>query len=103
MLQSLGLRVVEAVDGKQALVQLAVHAVDVVLMDCHMPVMDGYETTLEIRRREVHLGLPRLPVLALTADAFEDDAQRSRQAGMDGHLAKPYTREQLRALLQEWL
>ena len=103
VLQSLGLRVVEAVDGKQALEQLAVHAVDVVLMDCHMPVMDGYETTLEIRRREVHLGLPRLPVLALTADAFEDDAQRSRQAGMDGHLAKPYTREQLRALLQEWL
>ena len=103
VLQSLGLRVVEAVDGKQALEQLAVHAVDLVLMDCHMPVMDGYETTLEIRRREADLGLPRLPVLALTADAFEEDAQRSREAGMDAHLAKPYTRDQLRALLQEWL
>ena len=103
VLRSLGLRVVEAVDGKQALEQLAVHAVDLVLMDCHMPVMDGYETTVEIRRREARLGLPRLPVLALTADAFEEDAQRSRQAGMDAHLAKPYTRDQLRALLQEWL
>ena len=103
VLLSLGLSVVEASDGMEALEQLARHPVDLVLMDCEMPVMDGYTATEEIRKREARLGLPRLPVLALTANAFEEDAQRSRKAGMDAHLAKPYTREQLRNLLREWL
>ncbi|HEY9237500.1 MAG TPA: ATP-binding protein [Burkholderiaceae bacterium] len=103
VLQSLGLDVIEASDGKDALRQLALHNVDVVLMDCQMPVMDGYAATQEIRRREARMGLPRLPVLALTADAFEEDAARSREAGMDAHLAKPYTRDQLQELLKAWL
>jgi signal transduction histidine kinase len=103
VLHSLGLGVVEASDGVEALDQLGQHRVDLVLMDCQMPVMDGYAATQEIRKREARLGLPRLPVLALTANAFEEDAQRSRQAGMDAHLAKPYTRDQLRELLREWL
>lgn len=103
MLQSLGLNVLEAADGVEALAQLERHSVDVVLMDCQMPVMDGYQATREIRKREQRLGLPRLPVLALTADAFDEDATRSREAGMDGHLAKPYTRDQLQELLRYWL
>ena len=103
VLHSLGLGVVEACDGMQALEQLDQHSIDLVLMDCQMPVMDGYAATQEIRKRETRLGLPRLPVLALTANAFEEDAQLSRKAGMDGHLAKPYTRDQLRALLKHWL
>jgi two-component system, sensor histidine kinase len=103
VLQSLGLAVVEASDGQEALQLLAANSVDVVLMDCQMPVMDGYAATREIRRREKHMGLPRLPVLALTADAFDEDAARSREAGMDAHLAKPYTREQLREMLKAWL
>jgi CheY-like chemotaxis protein len=65
--------------------------------------MDGYAATRELRKREATLGLPRLPVLALTADAFDEDAARSREAGMDAHLAKPYTREQLQELLRTWL
>ncbi|MBC8055097.1 MAG: response regulator [Rhizobiales bacterium] len=103
VLQSLGLSVIEAGDGREALQQLALHSVDVVLMDCQMPVMDGYAATQEIRKREARMGLPRLPVLALTADAFEEDAVRSREAGMDAHLAKPYTRDQLQELLKAWL
>ena len=103
VLQSLGLDVIEAGDGRQALDQLAAHHVDLVLMDCQMPVMDGYAATQEIRRREVRMGLPRLPVLALTADAFDEDAARARDAGMDAHLAKPYTRDQLQELLRSWL
>ena len=103
VLQSLGLDVIEAGDGRQALEQLAVHHVDVVLMDCQMPVMDGYAATLKIRERETRMGLPRLPVLALTADAFDEDAARAREAGMDAHLAKPYTRDQLQELLKIWL
>jgi two-component system, sensor histidine kinase len=103
VLQSLGLSVLEASDGVQALELLALQPVDLVLMDCQMPVMDGYAATQEIRKREARLGLPRLPVLALTANAFEEDAMRSREAGMDAHLAKPYTREQLQELLKSWL
>ena len=103
MLRSLGLEVIEATDGRQALAQLAEHAVDVVLMDCQMPVMDGYVATQAIRLRETRLGLPRMPVLALTANAFGEDAVRTRAAGMDAHLSKPYTREQLRAMLEAWL
>ena len=103
VLKSLGLNVVEAADGRQALDRLETHAVDVVLMDCQMPVMDGYAATREIRNRELRLGLVRTPVLALTADAFEEDATRSRDAGMDAHLAKPYTRQQLQELLRAWL
>ena len=103
VLLSIGLSVVEATDGIEALAQLERHSIDVVLMDCQMPVMDGYTATQELRRRETKLGLPRMPVLALTADAFEEDAVRAREAGMDGHLAKPYTREQLLELLKGWL
>ena len=79
MLQSLGLNVIEASDGAEALEQLSAQpAVDLVLMDCQMPVMDGYAATQEIRTREARLGLPRLPIVALTANAFEEDALRSR-------------------------
>jgi CheY-like chemotaxis protein len=103
VLQSLGIEVIEARDGREALERLGQHSVDVVLMDCQMPVMDGYAATEEIRKREARMGLPRMPVLALTADAFEEDAIRSRDAGMDAHLAKPYTRDQLQELLKAWL
>ncbi len=103
VLQSLGLNVLEASDGMEALEQVSRHSIDAVLMDCQMPVMDGYMATRELRRREAKLGLPRMPVLALTADAFDDDAARAAEAGMDAHLAKPYTRDQLRDLLRAWL
>ena len=100
---SLGLSVIEAVDGREALDLLEKRPVDLVLMDCLMPVLDGYETTMEIRRREARQGDRRTPIVALTANAFDEDAARSRAAGMDGHLAKPYSRAQLRDLLKTWL
>ena len=103
MLVSLGLHVIEASDGAQALKQLSQHSVDLVLMDCHMPVLDGYAATREIRRLEQQQKRSRIPVLALTADAFHDDIVRMREVGMDGHLAKPYTRDQLQKLLGAWL
>ncbi len=102
-LQSLGLDVVEASNGQEAIAALARLEVDVVLMDCQMPVMDGYTATREIRRRETEIESRRVPILALTADAFDDDALRARESGMDGHLAKPYTRDQLGDLLRHWL
>jgi signal transduction histidine kinase/CheY-like chemotaxis protein len=103
MLQSLGINVVEAGDGAEALDQIARHQVNVVLMDCQMPVMDGYTATRHIRERERLGGLPRTPIVALTANAFEEDAAQARAVGMDAHLAKPYTRDQLRDMLATWL
>ncbi|HUP06001.1 MAG TPA: ATP-binding protein [Caldimonas sp.] len=102
-LSSLGLDVLEASDGAEAIDLLDRHEVDIVLMDCQMPVMDGYEATKAIREREMRRGGRRIPILALTADAFDDDAARSRDAGMDAHLAKPYTRDRLQELLKQWL
>jgi CheY-like chemotaxis protein len=77
--------------------------VDLVLMDIQMPVLDGYEATRKLRERETRLRLPRVPIVALTANAFDEDAVQSLAAGMDAHLAKPYSRTQLRELLHRWL
>jgi signal transduction histidine kinase/CheY-like chemotaxis protein len=103
VLLSLGVEVIEAADGAEALDVLEGRPVDLVLMDCQMPVMDGYVATRAIREREARRGGRRLPIVALTADAFDDDAIRTREAGMDAHLGKPYTRGQLRKLLASWL
>ena len=103
ILFSLGMEVLEATDGEQALQVLATSHVDIILMDCLMPVMDGYVTAHEIRNREERAGARRVPILALTANAFDEDANRAKAAGMDGHLAKPYTRSQLRDMLKLWL
>ena len=72
-------------------------------MDCQMPVMDGYAATRAIREREERLGLPRMPVVALTANALVGDAETCLASGMDDHLAKPYTRKQLGDKLARWL
>ncbi|MFN9745747.1 MAG: ATP-binding protein [Betaproteobacteria bacterium] len=103
MLRSFGLDVKLANDGQQALQVLEQHRVDLVLMDIGMPVLDGHEATRRLREREQRLKLPRVPVVALTAYAFESDAAKALDAGMDAHLAKPYSREQLEELVQRWL
>ena len=103
VLLSLGLRVHEASDGVEALRALADHRVDLILMDCLMPVLDGYDTAREIRRREAATSSDRIPIVAVTANAFDDDVAMARDAGMDAHLAKPYTRAQLRDVLRNWL
>jgi two-component system, sensor histidine kinase len=104
MLQSLGMvDILEAADGAQALEQMAHHAVQLVLMDCQMPGIDGYDATRFAREREARLGLPRVPIVAVTANAFDEDVARALAAGMDGHLAKPFTRNQLRELLADWI
>ena len=103
MLQSFGLEFIEAQDGVEALDVLARRPVDLVLMDCQMPVMDGYTATQHIRDRESRQRLPRTPIVALTANAYEEDAAHAIEVGMDAHLAKPYTRDQLREVLSNWL
>ena len=76
---------------------------DLVLMDCQMPVMDGFEATRRIRRWEAEYAMPRLTIVALTAGAFEEDRQRCLDAGMDDFLAKPINIEKLTATLARWL
>jgi CheY-like chemotaxis protein len=68
-----------------------------------MPVLDGYATAREIRRIETSTLRSRIPIIAVTANAFAEDAQEAIAAGMDAHLAKPYTRAQLRDVLKSWL
>jgi two-component system, sensor histidine kinase len=100
MLMSLGLQVLEAEDGLAALEVLSRQAVDLVLMDVQMPVMDGYAATKKIREREAALGAARVPIVALTANAFGEDSAHALAVGMDEHLSKPYTQTELRDLLK---
>jgi signal transduction histidine kinase len=102
-LEALGMEVIEATDGEQALEAAHGRMVDLVLMDCHMPKVDGYTATRLWRERESQLGLPRTPIIALTANAFDDDIRHTQEAGMDAHLAKPYTRKQIKEKVEAWL
>ena len=101
-LERMGLEVIAAGDGQQALDLLAEEAVDLVLMDCQMPVLDGFAATRTLRQREAASGR-HLPVIALTANAMTGDRERCKEAGMDEYLAKPYSGEELLALLVHWL
>ncbi|UCV22120.1 response regulator [Ferribacterium limneticum] len=101
-LERLGLEVITVGDGQQALDVLASETVDLVLMDCQMPILDGFAATMALREREA--GSARhLPVIALTANAMKGDRERCVVAGMDDYLAKPYTGEELLAVLARWL
>jgi len=103
MLDALGVVTIDAHDGRAALDRLADGGIDLVLMDCQMPVMDGFEATREWRRREAASGAARLPIVALTASALAADAQRCFDAGMDDHLAKPLTLDRLGLTLERWV
>ena len=113
-LKALGCDVLLATDGSEALDVVASQAVDVVLMDCRMPVLDGFEATRAIRAREAEVAagdvaaavggpaVRRLPIVALTANVMEDDRDACLAAGMDGFLSKPYSRAELLAVLEQW-
>jgi CheY-like chemotaxis protein/HPt (histidine-containing phosphotransfer) domain-containing protein len=101
MLAALGLDCDTAANGREALEKLAHDRFDAVLMDCEMPVMDGFSATRALRERSA--GAPRLPVIALTADATPAGRASCLAAGMDDYLAKPVTREALHAMLARWL
>ncbi|WOS40600.1 ATP-binding protein [Xanthomonas rydalmerensis] len=103
LLESLGHHADSVEDGAAALAQLARQPYDLVMMDCQMPVLDGYAATRQWRQREAETGRPRLPILAMTANAMAGDRQRCLDAGMDDYLSKPIDRTRLEACLQRWL
>jgi signal transduction histidine kinase/CheY-like chemotaxis protein len=103
MLRQCGLQVDECHDGAEAVEFLRGTAVDLVLMDCQMPVLDGFAATAQIRADEAASAGRRVPIVALTANALQGDAQRCRAAGMDGYVAKPFTQHELLRALAPWL
>jgi two-component system, sensor histidine kinase len=103
MLENLGYRTETAANGMLAMEAVAEGSYAAVLMDCQMPVMDGLSATTEIRRREAKSDAPRVPIIALTANALEGNRERCLAAGMDDFLTKPFTQQQLAQLLGRWL
>jgi CheY-like chemotaxis protein len=96
--------VLVACNGQEALNILAARAVDLVLMDLQMPVMDGFRATVEIRRQEAAAGNKRhLPIIALSAAVMDDDRARAAEAGVDGHLAKPIDETALYRIIADHL
>ncbi|MES2149587.1 MAG: response regulator [Pseudomonadota bacterium] len=102
MLSKLGMQVEVANDGQQAVAMAAAGQFDLVLMDCQMPLMDGYEAATLIRQQRAP-GAPHLPIIAQTANAMSDDRARVLASGMDDYLGKPYSLAQLSAVLAQWL
>ena len=101
MLQKMGLTVELAKNGQQAIDRFEENQYDLILMDCRMPEVDGYEATVEIRKREK--GGIRIPIIALTANASEEDRLLCRQSGMDDVVTKPFRRIDLQNCMQRWL
>lgn len=103
MLRRLGYTADEVKNGQQAVDSLETNVYDLVFMDCEMPVLDGYDATKEIRRREQAKNKPRTPIIALTAHALQEHLQQSLMAGMDDFLTKPLRLQTLRETLAHWL
>jgi CheY-like chemotaxis protein/HPt (histidine-containing phosphotransfer) domain-containing protein len=103
ILQIQGYRVTVANNGREALDAYAQGAFDLILMDCQMPEMDGFEATVQIRRREQSSGGRRVPIVALTANAMAQDREECLNAGMDDHLAKPFSMQTMQEMLDRWM
>ena len=97
-LEQLGMKVTRAVDGKEA-VELfrnsEVHTFDVILMDILMPGMNGYEATRAIRRLHDHADALTIPIIAMTANAFDEDKKAAYDCGMNGFISKPIVIEEI--------
>jgi signal transduction histidine kinase/CheY-like chemotaxis protein/HPt (histidine-containing phosphotransfer) domain-containing protein len=102
-LDLLGLAADACEDGAAALVAACNGAYRAILADIHMPLMDGYELTRQIRAEEVERGQARTPIVAVTANAMRGEEERCLAVGMDAYLAKPVALGRLRAILQRWL
>ena len=104
MLEQMGVNAELAVDGQKALARMGQISYDLVLMDCQMPVLDGWEATRIWRAREARLRQnQRVPIVALTASAAAGERERCLEAGMDDYLSKPFSRESLSELVDRYL
>ena len=103
LLSRLGCQAIMAADGEEAVRLVKQRRFDMILMDCQMPTMDGYEATRIIRMLEAQRDMPRTPIVALTANAMKGDDQACLDAGMDGYLSKPIKPDDLSEALLVWL
>lgn len=94
---------ISAENGEVALELLQQQPFDMVLMDCQMPVMDGYTATQAWRAIEKAKGLPHMPIIAMTANAMAEDRQKCLDAGMDDYLSKPVDRKLMQQIMMKWL
>nr|WP_297348648.1 response regulator [uncultured Glaciecola sp.] len=101
MLEGFGLTVATAVNGQEAVEHLEKDKFDLILMDCEMPIMDGYEASKTIRSMQSRQ--QRTPIIAFTADAYEENKKKCEEAGMDDFLSKPIIESLLLATLQRWM
>jgi CheY-like chemotaxis protein len=99
VLESMRCQVEVAGNGEEALNKLHLGRYHLVFMDCHMPVMDGFDTTTEIRRTEASA---RLPIIAVTASVLKEDHERCHQVGMNQVITKPIDPDDIRAALNRW-
>jgi CheY-like chemotaxis protein len=102
MLHKLGAEVVIVPNGVEAVEQARGGRFDLVLMDCQMPELDGYEATMKIREWEEKQGRARLTIIAMTANAMSGDRERCLEAGMDDFVSKPVNLKALGATLKRW-
>jgi len=103
LLAKRGHSALNATDGREVLSRLDAESFDLILMDCQMPVLDGYDTAREIRRREASQHGGHIPIVAMTASAMRGDRERCIAAGMDDYIAKPIDSDKLDQLLARWL
>lgn len=104
MLEKIGLKATIANNGIEALQCLDQQSFDLVLMDCQMPEMDGFDATREIRKLDIKaLDQKHLPVVAMTANVMSGDRERCLEVGMDDYIGKPVQRDQLATVLRKWL
>lgn len=109
VLEKMGCEVQIAQNGKEAIAMWKQSNYDLIVMDCHMPLVDGYEATIEIRKLEQKIQTQekskkkRTPILALTADAQVGNRKRCLASGMDEYLTKPINVAALRQILEKWI
>ena len=103
MLEKIGFKADVADNGQEGIETLESGKFDLVLMDCQMPVLDGYEATKAIREGEIENSQPRIPIIALTANAMIGDSEKCLAAGMDDYLAKPFEEPMLEEKIAFWL
>ncbi|HYU31168.1 MAG TPA: ATP-binding protein [Thermoanaerobaculia bacterium] len=101
-LEAFGYEVTAVSNGREALAVLGESSYDLILLDCQMPEMDGYETARRLRARTAGRN-PRLPIVALTAHALKEDLDRCLEAGMDDYITKPFHPDTLRRTVERWL
>lgn len=102
-IQLLGLRASTAENGRAALSKWRTGGFALIITDCHMPEMDGYELSMGVRKLELESRLPRMPIIAWTANALVEESDRCKAAGMDDILVKPANLAQIKAVLAKWL